>query len=243
MTSGPAAVTSHPRGLWLAVIGCAVAAAALILAAGQVWLQVSLPRDPPLPGVSASFTGGQMASRLVPTGILAGAASLALIAGRRVVRLAVGSVLVLTGLLTLGGMWFQIEDEGFLRALSWAQRYQPADSSLESILPDRDFSAAPAWLALAGGGLILAVGLMTILRSKRWPVIGARYDRNSRPAPASSPRPSSTVDAQGGDDGPGAFEERSMWSALERGEDPTLSVGYPPEQGARKPPNQPESSR
>ncbi len=242
MTSRPAAETSDRHGLWLAVIGSAVAAAALILAAGQVWLQVSLPRDPPLPGVSASFTGAQMAGGLVPTGILAGAAGLALIAGRRVVRLAVGSVLVLIGLLTLGGMWFQIEDEGLLRGFSWAQRYQE-DASLESIFPDRDFSAAPAWLALAGGGLILAVGMMTLLRSRRWPVMGARYEPNNRTVPAGSPRPSSTVDGQGGDDAPREMDERSMWSALERGHDPTLSLGHSLEQGARKPPDQPDSSR
>lgn len=242
MTSRPGAVRSHRRGLWLAVIGCAVAAAALVTAAGQVWLQVSLPRDPPLPGVNASFTGEQLAGGLVPIGILAGAAGLALIAGRRVVRLAVGSVLVLTGLLTVGGMWFQIDDAGFLTAFSWAQRYQQ-DASLESILPDRGFSAAPAWLALAGGALILVVGMMTILGSRRWPVMGARYERNTRTVPGSSPRPSSTVDGQGGDDAPREMDEKSMWSALERGEDPTSSVGDPSEQGALKPPNQPDSSR
>ncbi len=225
MTSGRAAVTSHRRGLWLAVIGCAVAAAALLLAAGQVWLQVSLPRDPPLPGVNGSFTGEQMARGLVPTGILAGAAGLALIAGRRVVRLAVGSVLVVTGLVTVGGMWFRIEDGGFLTAMSWGQRYQQ-DASLESIYPHRVFSAAPAWLSLAGGGLILAVGLMTILRSRRWPVMGARFERNTRPFPV-----------------PRETDERSMWSALERGQDPTLSAGNPLDHGAPKPPDQPDSNR
>lgn len=223
MTGGPAAVTPDLRGLWLAVIGCAVGAAALVLAAGQVWLQVSLPPDPPLPGAEAAFSGEQMASSLVPIGILAGAAGLALIAGRRVIRLAVGSVLVLAGLLTVGGMWFEIDDSGFLTASSWAQRYQQ-DASLESLYPHRDFFAAPAWLALAGGGLILAVGMLTLLRSRRWPVMGARYERDTRPVPRD-------------------MDERSMWSALERGQDPTSSMGDPPEQGARKPPNQPDSSR
>ena len=218
MTSRPAAEKSHLSGLWLAVIGSVAAAAALLLAAGQVWLHVALPPNPPLPGVSASFTGQQMAG-LVPIGILAGAAGLALIAGRRIVRLAVGSVLVLAGLLTVGRMWFQIDDEGWLTAFSWAQRYQPQDASLESIIPDRDFSAAPAWLALIGGGLIFAVGMMTILRSRRWPVMGARFERSRTATRTEVGDPHGAPKDPKASDAPAS--EGAMWAAMERGEDPT----------------------
>jgi uncharacterized membrane protein (TIGR02234 family) len=62
-----------------------------------------------------------------------------------------------------------------------------------------------AWwvVSLAGGVLLAAAGLLTVVRGRRWPGMSARYDR-----PGAAPPPA-------GDD------PASMWKALDRGDDPT----------------------
>lgn len=59
------------------------------------------------------------------------------------------------------------------------------------------------WIAaLAGGVLLAAAGLLTVVRGRRWPGMSARYDR-----PGAAPPP--------GDD------PTSLWRSLDRGADPT----------------------
>ncbi len=206
------------RGLVLAVAGCVAAAAALLLGAGQVWLRVGLPARAPLPAVSQTFTGGEVADALVPLGILVGAAGLALIAARKVGRLIVGVVVLAAGLLSAAAVGFFLYDDGDNAATSWAQGYAV---SAESLVPQRDLFRLPALLALAGGGVAVAVGIFVIVRGRRWPVMGARYER--RPGAASAAGDGRA--RAGSTDGPrGAQQpvsETAMWAALERGEDPT----------------------
>lgn len=71
-------------------------------------------------------------------------------------------------------------------------------------------SARTAWALLAGcGGLLLALaGATGVLRAGRWPKPSVRHDPVER----------------GGDDTPPAApgaDERRLWEALDRGEDPT----------------------
>jgi hypothetical protein len=56
------------------------------------------------------------------------------------------------------------------------------------------------WVAAVGAALVVAAGAVTVLFGPSWPGLGRRYD-----APTSAP-----VD-----------DDASMWSALDRGEDPT----------------------
>jgi uncharacterized membrane protein (TIGR02234 family) len=57
-------------------------------------------------------------------------------------------------------------------------------------------------LSLAGGVLLAAAGLLTVVRGRRWPGMSSRYDRPGAAEPA-------------GDD------PASLWKALDRGDDPT----------------------
>jgi uncharacterized membrane protein (TIGR02234 family) len=61
-----------------------------------------------------------------------------------------------------------------------------------------------AWwvVSLAGGLLLAAAGVLTVLRGRGWPGMSARYDRPGTARPA-------------GDD------PASLWKALDRGDDPT----------------------
>ena len=74
-------------------------------------------------------------------------------------------------------------------------------------------AAAAIWPGLvAVGGLLLAAGAAaTALRGERWPAMGARYERTA----ARRDPPRRTQQAVTDD-------PRSVWDALDRGDDPTL---------------------
>lgn len=196
-------------GLALAVAGCAAAATVLLLSSGQVWLDVALPATPPLPGARDRLTGQDLAPTLAPIGILVGAAGLALIATRRLGRLLVGLVLAASGLLAAGRIGFLLYDDAGLAALGWAQARSAA--AADSPLPVHDMHELPAVVALAAAVLALAVGLATIRGSRRWPVMGVRYERRTRSG--------ASVDAPA--------SESAIWAALDRGIDPTAGASRP----------------
>lgn len=64
-------------------------------------------------------------------------------------------------------------------------------------------SSATGWwaLCLLGGLLSVYAGAWTVLRGRRWPTLGSRYERTPRAAAAVSP-----------------------WDALDKGEDPTADL-------------------
>lgn len=235
----PSSTRSDRRGLVLAVAGCLVATSVILVSSGQRWLLAELPAEPPLPGVSQEFSGGEAVDVLMPIGLLVGAAGLALIATGRIGRLVIGVVLVAAGTLLVVAIGFFLYDDGVSVALSWAQAYAPPGGS---VWPERDLAAAPAVVALIAGAIALAVGLLAIAGSRRWPVMGARYERGRRRVPSEN---AATVAAPGSvTDAAPAVNEATMWTALDRGEDPTASPPRPGPSNAREtPPDRPPSGR
>lgn len=231
---------SDRRGLPLAIVGCLVAAGVLLAASGLEWLQASIAMEPPLPEVEKAFTGGEVINALVGIGILVGAAGLALIASRWPGRLVVAVVLIVVGLVTVVGVGFFLYDGGGQTAWSWAQAHAAPGSSA---FPEREVTPAPAVGALLGAVLAVAVGILTIVRCRRWPVMGARYERRTRSSTGHTlTAPVATGAATRHDSAP-AVTEAAMWSALERGEDPTATSPDPRSHEAAEPPDQPVSGR
>jgi hypothetical protein len=64
-------------------------------------------------------------------------------------------------------------------------------------------SAVWSWLIVVGALLLAGGGLLSAVRGRSWPGMSARYERAGTPA---APRPS---------------DPKSLWDALDRGEDPT----------------------
>jgi uncharacterized membrane protein (TIGR02234 family) len=73
--------------------------------------------------------------------------------------------------------------------------------------------ATRAWpsVTAAGGLLVAAAGGLTVLRGRSWPAMGQRYETPGAPGAAPA-QPAG---------------ERSLWEALDRGEDPTNTLGSP----------------
>ncbi|HEV7897237.1 MAG TPA: Trp biosynthesis-associated membrane protein [Planosporangium sp.] len=162
------------RGRTLAVAACAAGAALALFAAGRTWTQVTVVRPAPLPPLHEAKTGVALLPWLSALALVALAGAGALLATRGLVRAAVGVLLLVAGLGLAGGACARLA------------------------------VASPGWpLLTALGGLVVAgAGLLTVVRGRQWPGMGARYDR---PAPTSGP----------------PRGEAQMWDALDRGEDPT----------------------
>jgi hypothetical protein len=158
------------RGLAVAVLLCAAGAGLVLLAASRGWAVEVTPRPAPLPELRTSRSGGDLRPWLPALGWVALAGAGALLATRSALRRVVGGLLVLAG----------------------------AGAAVAALTVSGVGAGWPL-LAAAGGLAVAAAGALTIARGRRWPAMGARYER------AAVTRP--------GTDG--------MWDALDRGEDPT----------------------
>lgn len=199
---GPAPATPR-RELGLAVAGAVVAGALALSAGGQTWATVTVARQVPLPPLTDVLTGSGAAPLVPAAGLVLLAAAVALLAVRGAGRVAVGLLMAVAGgVLAWSG----------LRALTGGLR----DSSTG--LPGVGRWPGPvtvgisdAWpvLTIVAGVLGAAAGLLVVMRGRRWPGMGRKYEREGAlPVSASPPR---TDDDRA----------QAAWRALDRGEDPT----------------------
>jgi len=208
----PAAPAARSRReLTVAVLLCALSGALSLSSSSQPWAEVTVTREAPLPPTSEVLTGGQAAPLVSACGLLLLAAALAVIAVRGAGRVAVGLlVAVAGGVLAWSG----------LRGATGGGGVDLADIGASVGLGGARLASDPVvgWplLALVGGVLAVAAGLLVVLRGRGWPGMGRRYERpgaaaRPAPAPARAPRAESEED-----------RHQAAWKALDRGDDPTV---------------------
>ncbi|MEI4270946.1 TIGR02234 family membrane protein [Klenkia sp. LSe6-5] len=193
------------RELTVAVLLCAAAGGVALSAGGQVWARVAVVREAPLPPVSATLTGGQLAPLLPATGLLMLAAAVALFAVRGwgrvvlgvVVALAAGTAAVSALRVLLGGVAVGPGD-------------LPAQVGLQGSTTSSEVVAGWPALGLLAGVLGLLGGLLVVLRGRGWAGMGQRYQR----AGAAPRRPETAED-----------RHQAAWKALDGGTDPTDDGG------------------
>ncbi|MEV6207765.1 TIGR02234 family membrane protein [Kitasatospora sp. NPDC051914] len=196
--SSPAPKTGR-RSLALMLLLTAVGALLVLTSTGRTWAE----------GVVSGTAGGRLevsatGSRLtgLPTGLAlaALAAAVAVFAVRGAARTAVGVLTALAGLGVVAGAVIGATDTAGLNAEA-AGRLALAGARAEEIS-----RTGWPWVAAAGGVLLAAAGLLTVLAGRAWPAMGARYEAPTRKA-AARPRPTDSA--------------AELWKALDRGEDPT----------------------
>jgi len=175
-----------------------LAGAALALVAGsQAWSQAT--SGP----VSVPFTGNQVTGGLTQTlalTVLAG--TLLMLALRVRGRRTVGALLGLLGIgLVLVGVLRRAPSQTLVRQ-------QVLDISLLDSAVLR--STVWPWAYAGAGALVLAGGLLTVLRCGRWPARTDRFRRDTEPVTTLSP------------DDPAA-----LWKAMDAGVDPTTEAVGP----------------
>ncbi len=186
------------RGLTTAVLLCLLGASVVLVAAGRAWAVVEVAAGPISEAGTVAHTGTDLVPGLSALGLLGLAGVVALAATRRTGRTLVGLVLLATG----AGVVVAVV--GALGTM--AAEELPGQTGADSV----DVTAWP-FLAASGGLLLLSAGLMTVVAGRSWPVLGQRYDAPTAPGAPRAPAEQLT--------------EKGLWEALDRGEDPTASLG------------------
>jgi uncharacterized membrane protein (TIGR02234 family) len=196
------AVTAARRELTAAVLASAAAGGLALFAGGQTWATLSADRPQPLPPVTEVLAGSAHAPLVPAAGLVLLAAAVALLAVRAAGRTAVGGLMAISGAALV---WTSV------RALAGGLRDAAAEMPVVVGTPDADISAVWPAVALLAGLLGVGAGLLTVVRGRRWPAMGRRYERTDAPdGGRRAPRPETDED-----------RAQLAWRALDRGEDPT----------------------
>jgi hypothetical protein len=193
------------RELAVVVVLCAAGAVMALIAARQGWTVEVVERPAPVPDERVVRDGGELLPWLPGLGWVALAGAGALIALRGRWRRAVGGLLVAVGAGLVAGAGAGVTGPG---GGVW-----------------------PAWCAV-GGVAVAAAGVLAVWRGRRWPAMGARYERagsrksgvpadqNGHSGPTGRSAEGTVGDTPRGDT-PEALSPEQIWQALDRGEDPT----------------------
>jgi len=185
------------RELLAALVGCTAGAVLALFAAGRVWAQAAVVEGPARPVVE--LTGRELAPAAPALALVGLAGALAVLATRAIGRRLAGLLLVLAGFgLAAAAVAGAGDAESVLAREAGAAvgtRTAPTTGLERSVWP---------WFAVTGGLLVAVAGGLTAVRGPSWPGMSDRYD---------APR--------GGPPDRASDEPADVWSALDRGEDPT----------------------
>ncbi|RVX39561.1 putative membrane protein (TIGR02234 family) [Nonomuraea polychroma] len=189
-----AAPRAAHRELWawlaLTVLGCLL----VLLAAGREWARIAHP-------AATAPTGGDLSPVLTPVALAGLAGVVAVLATKGAGRRAIGVLLALCGAGAAWGTWTALDAAtvtGWVHEQNW----------MRTSLGDLPWAIAPLWPVVAGAGaaLLIAGGIVAIVRGGRWAGMSSRYERGG---------------ASAGKDAAPAQDDKALWDALDRGDDPT----------------------
>jgi uncharacterized membrane protein (TIGR02234 family) len=198
----------------LALLAGAAGAGLIFLGVRQGWARVHTSAPRPLPGSTVTVTGQDLIPAASALAIAGLATLAAVIATRGLARRLAGVLLALLGAGAAAVVLLPLSDATVIRAAASASGLTGAAGSTTGAgsvtgggtsgtggtAPIAGFLAhvsmtGGGWRALAvtGGVIMVAAGLLTALRSARWPVMSSRYElphRAARPAPETGPQAS-----------------------------------------------------
>lgn len=180
--------------LVLALLGAVLG----LLSSSRTWVSAQVEDD--LAGrLAVQASGRQAAPVVAAVCLVALAAAVAVLIGRRLGRTVSGALLVLAGAAaTTAAVSTARSPLGAVAVAVSRPTGRPG-----AVATDVRLTAWP-WVAVAGGLLMVVAGVLVVLRARRWAAPSQRYEAPAAQVPS--------VD----DDDP-----RETWNALTRGDDPT----------------------
>jgi uncharacterized membrane protein (TIGR02234 family) len=173
-----------------------------LLVSSLTWQTLSVSREPPLGNLVIDVSGRKVDSMPTALFLVALAGIVAVIATRGLWRRLVGVVLAVAGAVAL---WRSIAArDGLSEHHSW----QIVVDKLPSVGPANDGVGVSVaqWPILSAllGAFVLVAGVLIAWRGGTWAGMSRRYDAPLDPADAA------------------AKQNASLWTAIERGDDPTV---------------------
>jgi uncharacterized membrane protein (TIGR02234 family) len=193
------------RGSVTAALLLGLAGATIVLLAkGKIWMNGTV--DIGAGGIRpVSATGQQVGGLPGSLALVALAAFVAVFAVRGASRVALAGLLVLCGAGTVVAALSSLDDPSAMNAAA-----ATATALVHATVSEHTTTAWPL-LSAGGGALVLAAGIIALVRGRAWPAMSSRYDRDgAEPAMRRQRKP--VVDPDRPED---------LWKALDRGEDPT----------------------
>ncbi len=191
----------------LALVLDVVGAGGALLVAGRDWQTLTTRRSRPFADTVLGVSGRTIDSLPTALALVALAGSVAVLATRGLPRRAVGGLVALAG---AGLAWRSIIamsaiDFGRARELVRAEQHVSIGSSFVPSV-----ATHPAWavLSIACGLVVMAAGALVAVRGSGWTELSARYEN---PAGRADPTDASER----------ARADAHLWSAFDRGDDPT----------------------
>jgi uncharacterized membrane protein (TIGR02234 family) len=179
-----------------------VGAAGALLVSVRHWQTIITPRPAPLHDDVLALSGRTVDAAPTALALVALAGVVAVLATRGLARRVVGGVLLLAGAALV---WRAIASAGAVstrRARTLVVEHH-ATVDAAAVVPHVQTHAVWPALTAVCGVLVLAAGALVARRGHRWQVMSARYE--ARPAADADPGKAATA----------------LWTALDRGEDPT----------------------
>ncbi|MGF1426214.1 TIGR02234 family membrane protein [Kitasatospora sp. LaBMicrA B282] len=193
----PARSAADRRSLLGMLLLTGAGAGLVLLAVGRTWMSGQIK------GLAVSASGSQVSGLPQALALVGLASAVAIFAVRGIGRTVVGALVLLAGLGAALSAGLGASGSGAVDSEA-ARKLGLLGATAEHV----SHTAWP-WVALLGGLLLAAAGLLTVVRGRAWPSMGARYE-----APAGKPAPRTAGAAP-------ASSPADLWKALDRGEDPT----------------------
>jgi uncharacterized membrane protein (TIGR02234 family) len=186
------------RGLLIALTGCVVGGAFVLLAGGREWGSALVTAETGARN-RVSVTGHAAAPALPALGLALLVFAGAIVAARGWLRRVVGLLLVIVGGAVVGVALSSGHDVATaLRHRAFGVQHVVVHSSVSGW----------AVVAAVGGAVAVLAGALTVVAGGGWPAMGTRYE---------APEPRALGRA-----GNGPAEPAVAWDALDRGDDPTV---------------------
>jgi len=204
--SAPSSPSSARRSLAVALLLGVLGASIVLVAVGKIWMNGEADIGG---GASRAVSAtGQQVSGLPGSLALVGMAAFAVVfAVRGARRVAVSALLVLCGAGTVTVALRSLDNPTTLDAAA-ATTTALTNAAVSGI-------TATAWplISATGGALLLAAGIIALVRGRAWPGMSDRYDREGAEGRPGKPK-APVLDPDRPED---------LWKALDRGEDPTVA--------------------
>ncbi|MFE9421773.1 TIGR02234 family membrane protein [Kitasatospora sp. NPDC006697] len=190
----PSRTTADRRSLAVMLLLTVLGAVLVLWAVGRTWASGTVS------GLDVTASGSDITGAPGALALVGLASAVAVFAVRGAGRRVLGVLVLLAGLGTAAAAGLGAGDSATVDAGA-AKKL-----GLTGVAAEQVGHTAWPWVALLGGLLLAAAGLLTLLRGAGWPSMGARYD-----APTTKRRPAAATGNTPAD----------LWKALDRGEDPT----------------------